>query len=319
MGSQLQWYVLVTNYIPVMNLHGVIGVPIGAIAQPPVQAGTTFFPIQPCTCFPTDCSNPAVGSQCPITCSSGGCTGSPTFVCSAIYGYNSPTCVNGKFTCPTGSAQCAVPPPTEECGAGNVLTCGTEGWFCNCYPGNCSTCPIIIDTANQGFHLTGWKDGVLFNFFPDVDMPFKVSWTDPNYENGWLVLDRNGNGLIDNGTELFGNLTQQPPSQTPNGFAALAVFDLPENGGNDNGLIDSGDAVYSKLRVWIDANHDGISQPNELKTLAELGIDHINLSYRAFPFVDRFGNQYRYQGMLWDGADKDAAYDVFLLNSPPQQ
>jgi hypothetical protein len=167
--------------------------------------------------------------------------------------------------------------------------------------------------------LTGWKDGVLFNFFPDVDMPFKVSWTDPNYENGWLVLDRNGNGLIDNGTELFGNLTQQPPSQTPNGFAALAVFDLPENGGNDNGLIDSGDAVYSKLRVWIDANHDGISQPNELKTLAELGIDHINLSYRAFPFVDRFGNQYRYQGMLWDGADKDAAYDVFLLNSPPQQ
>jgi hypothetical protein len=102
------------------------------------------------------------------------------------------------------------------------MTCGTNGWYCQCNPGNCSTCPIIIDTANQGFHLTDWKNGVLFNFFPDHGAPEKLSWTDPNYANGWLVLP-NADGMVVNGAQLFGNITPQPPSENPNGFLALAV------------------------------------------------------------------------------------------------
>jgi hypothetical protein len=145
-----------------------------------------------------------------------------------------------------------------------------------------------------------------------------MSWTDPNYRNGWLALDRNGNGTIDDFTELFGNVTPQPPTDRPNGFLALAVFDDPKYGGNGNGFIDPDDAVYSRLRVWIDTNHNGISEPNELHTLAELGIFKIGLKFWDDSFVDNYGNQFRYRGAVWqdDGTEKDVCYDVFVRVRP---
>lgn len=98
--------------------------------------------------------------------------------------------------------------------------------------------------------------------------------------------------MIDDGSELFGSATAQPKpanGKTPNGFNALAVFDAPENGGTGNGFIDPGDAIYSKLLLWIDANHDGISQPSELKHLADLDVHRIDLQYARSRVVDEFG------------------------------
>jgi hypothetical protein len=120
--------------------------------------------------------------------------------------------------------------------------------------------------------------------------PVQVSWTDPRWHNGWLVLDRNGNGKIDDFTELFGNFTFQPTSRNPNGFAALAVFDQPSSGGNGNGRIDPGDAVFDRLRLWIDSDHDGVSEPGELHTLREVGISWIDLKYYRSVYVDPNGN-----------------------------
>lgn len=210
--------------------------------------------------------------------------------------------------CPNGAQQCVLPAPGNMCGATGDLACKTTGW--GCVPKGQS--PIVIDTADQGYHLTGVDGGVIFALDPNA--PVRTSWTDSAYANGWLALDRNGNGTIDDGTELFGDNTPQPKSDDPNGFRALAVFDDPANGGNGNGVIDVGDAVYSHLRVWIDANQDGVSQPKELHTLQELGILKIGLKYHTTPFVDRYGNRLRYKGTVWDdaGHGKDACYDVFL-------
>lgn len=245
------------------------------------------------------------------------CRGAVTFICS---GGGQPVCQNGTWVCGSGT-QCNIPPPdwTHSCASGSY--CSGSGWTCSCGPTGCgSYCPIILDTANKGFHLTDVAHGVGFPFVPGKP-PVKMSWTDAAFGNGFLVLDRNGNGIIDDGTELFGNLTPQPASENPNGYLALAVFDQPGFGGNGDGVIDARDAVYNRLRVWIDANQNGISDPGELHTLPELGILRIDLKYRYSRRVDEYGNEFRYHGKIWDktATDRDTSYDVFFqhLNVGP--
>jgi hypothetical protein len=175
----------------------------------------------------------------------------------------------------------------------------------------------VIDTDGSGFNLTSGNNGVVFDFFANGE-PFKMSWTEAGLTNGWLVLDRDKNGTIDSGKELFGNITPQPPSQHPNGFRALAVYDLPENGGNGDGVIDAADAVWTKLKVWIDINHDGISEPGELHALEEVGIKGIRLGYTLSEFTDEYSNRFRYKGSLIPMRDDDVdrvIYDVFLVSA----
>ncbi len=192
------------------------------------------------------------------------------------------------------------------CPAGQDCYCGTSG-SCYCVPGT----PIIIDLSGDGFTLTSPAEGVQFDFF--LNGPVQISWTASGADEGWLVLDRNGDGRIDNGAEMFGNLTPQPPSDDPNGFLALAVYDEPRNGGNGDGIIDSRDAIFSRLRIWRDSNHNGISDPGELISLQEAGIQSISLSYTESGRVDKWGNRFRYRARVVStgGADK-WAYDVIL-------
>jgi len=101
-----------------------------------------------------------------------------------------------------------------------------------------------------------------------------LSWTAKQSNNGWLALDRNGNGTIDSSKELFGNVTEQDSAagSRPNGFTALAEFDKAVLGGNNDGKLTAQDAVWSRLLIWIDGNHNGISEKSELHKLSEFRI-----------------------------------------------
>ena len=139
--------------------------------------------------------------------------------------------------------------------------------------------PLVIDLNSIGILLTSIDNGVYFDL-DNNGFAEKTAWVGP--EDGFLVLDRNGNGAIDNGGELFGDQVQlRNGLKSSSGFEALSELD-------DNGdmNIDSNDSSFYDLKVWVDRNQNGISESNELISLIELGISSISLDYQEIGNVD---------------------------------
>lgn len=190
-------------------------------------------------------------------------------------------------------------------------------WYCETVSHTCQIAtPILVDVDGDGFDLTDAEEGVTFNVRGALIT--QTAWTAANSDDAWLALDLNGNGIIDSFVELFGNIMPQPippEGKSKNGFLALAEHDRFLNGGNGDGQIDSRDIVFNFLRLWQDTNHNGISEPNELHSLSELGVAILDLDYKESKRTDEHGNQFKYRAKVRDvrGAHVGRwAWDVVL-------
>lgn len=128
--------------------------------------------------------------------------------------------------------------------------------------------PLILDLDGDGIETINVANGAYFDHDAN-GFAEQTGWVSP--DDGLLVRDINGNGAIDSGRELFGdNTLLKNGSLATDGLQALA--DLDSNGDHK---IDAQDAAFNQLKIWKDANSDGISQSSELKTLNDLGIKKI--------------------------------------------
>lgn len=257
--------------------------------------GGTFdrFELHPSCGQPQACGQRAYDWGCVegLVAIDGICQKSVEFQNACSAGYNSLECACNPMPTPTPTPE-PTPPPgpcsqqlAEDC----VNSLGRwieERCFCDRSIGLHT--PIIIDVEGDGFNLTDAAGGVNFDFYGDGNIE-RLAWTAIGSDEAFLVLDRNNNGTIDDGSELFGNLTPQPSppaGQERNGFLALAEYDKPAKGGNGDGLITRRDAVFNSLRLWRDENHNGISEVVELFTLPQLGLRKMELDYRESRRVD---------------------------------
>jgi hypothetical protein len=167
-------------------------------------------------------------------------------------------------------------------------------------PGCCLVSPILISTRGD-YHLTSVADGVSFDIDAD-GVAERMSWTARGSDVAFLALDRNGNGTIDNGAELFGN------TAAANGWMMLAQLDT-----NRDGVMNGNDDAWRDLLLWYDRDHDGRSNAAELLPVASSNIIAIGTGYRWSGRRDPFGNMFRYAGEIDFDHGRRNAYDVYFL------
>lgn len=143
--------------------------------------------------------------------------------------------------------------------------------------------PFALDLDGDGIEITSIADGVYF----DIDKSSfkeKTAWI--KGDDGLLALDRNSNGIIDDGGELFGDQTLlQNGILAKNAFEAIEEFDL-----NKDKVIDRNDEIFNSLRVWRDIDSDGITDDGELFTLNNLAVKSIGLDSKTIGKDDGKGN-----------------------------
>ncbi len=154
------------------------------------------------------------------------------------------------------------------------------------------TDPLTLDLNSDGqVNTLDINNGVFFDL-DNSGFAEKTSWVAPN--DGFLVLDRNQNGTIDGGAELFGTETLLfNGAYASNGFEALADFD-----DNGDGQITADDSIFDDLKVWQDLNSDGVTDEGELKSLADLNIESFNLNYTENVTIDENNVEHREHGFF---------------------
>jgi hypothetical protein len=201
-----------------------------------------------------------------------------------------------------------IPPPPADGG-------GCEGRILN-IADDCS--PIVFNFESGDYRLTGRNSPVLFDMRGNGH-PQLMGWTAAGADEAFLWLDRNHNGKVTSGAELFGNFTPLKNRRMAiNGFEALAEFDA-----NHDGVIDDLDPIWPQLMLWRDLNHNGISEPNEMSRLDNSDVTAIDLHDHWTGKHDRWGNTFRYKSLVsirnksGYGEQKQPVYDIFFVSVSP--
>ncbi|HSR68707.1 MAG TPA: hypothetical protein VLU25_12280 [Acidobacteriota bacterium] len=170
-----------------------------------------------------------------------------------------------------------------------------------CVDGRPNCVVACLWEVHNAIKLSSRAEGVAFDINGD-GMTEMLPWPQEDSDDALLAMDRNLNGRIDDGTELFGNFSPQARSNADrNGFEALKPFDGGGLGGNGDGFISREDWVFPRLLLWTDRNRDGVSQSDELRPLDHTRIVSIDLSYRISKRIDGHGNQFKYiSGVMMD-------------------
>ena len=172
--------------------------------------------------------------------------------------------------------------------------------------------PLVFDLGGDGITTVSLEESNAFFDLDNNGFAEKTSWV--GAKEGLLSYDKNGDGIINGGNELFGDRTLMKDGKTlaSSGFAALAEYD-----DNKDGKIDSNDVIYALLRIWQDSDGDGIASAGELRRLVDLGIVSIGLSYSNIGVTDSANNIQVRTGTftLTDGSSR--AVGEYLLNRNP--
>jgi Ca2+-binding RTX toxin-like protein len=174
--------------------------------------------------------------------------------------------------------------------------------------------PLALDLDGDGIETVGTEYQVYFdhngNGYAEL-----TGWIDS--DDGLLTYDRNQNGSIDSGNELFGNHFQLSVGGFGhNGFVALADLDS-----DSNQLIDSNDTAWDRLGIWQDFNFSGKVDPGELNSLAHFGVKELSLSYTSGEGIDWNGNDHRQEAeyIREDGSTSQLTDVWFITNSGQSQ
>ena len=149
----------------------------------------------------------------------------------------------------------------------------------------------------------------MFDLFA-TGAPVKVSW--PTSEDAyWLALDRNGNGRIDSGAELFGSVTRlRSGARAAHGYVALRELD-----DNGDGQLTAADSAFHLIVLWRRPLPDGVA-PDEHRRLVDAGISAISLDVLVSPRRDRWGNRFKYRARVTARNGQTLwSYDVFLVTA----
>ncbi|KJV06801.1 calcium-binding protein [Methylocucumis oryzae] len=174
--------------------------------------------------------------------------------------------------------------------------------------GTTDSSPIVLDLDRNGIITTDLKTGTFFDHGND-GFAEQTGWVSP--KDGLLALDRDGNGLIDSGRELFGSNTLLNNGQAAaNGYEALAEFDS-----NHDGKIDVQDPVYSQLTLWQDQNGDGESQAHELLGLAQASVQSIAVTYLSSGLIDNGNAIKQISSFTWNDGSSNQTADVWFKSN----